>query len=214
MENVPIHRRDETLPISPNAFEKFVYPFEGFPTIVSHVHPRFVICNAALKFGDIETLYAFARAKKGKLHDALLQVTHIYEEWSKALLPNDFCQERNVPKVQPRVKIDRKGKGNVSYAEHPDVDGIPPPPATTIATTSACRSVRAYSIGDETPGDRARDSDLEKAKARVDSIAAKRCLIENTDETNALDYAHLLNRGSSDKTVRLDQLPSPFHDTF
>ena len=213
MGNVPIHRRDETLQISPNAFQKFVYPFEGFPTIVSHVHPRFVICNAALKFGDLKALYAFARGREGELYDALLKVTHIYERWSKAPFPNDFCQERNVPKVQPRIKLDRKGKGDVSYAEPPDVVGFPPPPATTIAATSSCRSVRAYSIADGTPGDRARDSDLEKAKSRVDKIAAKRCLIENTDETNALDYAHVLPRGSSDQTVSLDQLFSAFHDT-
>jgi len=214
MGNVPIHRRDDALPISPNAFEKFVYPFEGLPTIVSHVHPRFVICNAALKFGNIKTLYAFAGRKEGKLHDALLKVTRIYEGWSKVPLPNDFCRERNVPKVQPRVKLDREGKGNASYAEPPDVDGSPPPPAPTITATSSFRSVPAHSIADGTPGDRARDSDFEKAKARVDNLAAKRCLIENTDEANALEYAHLLRRASSDKTVSLDQLLSPFHDTF
>ena len=212
MRNVPIHRRDETLQISPNAFQKFVYPFEGFPTIVSHVHPRFVICNAALKFGDAKALEAFARGEEGELYNALLQVTHIYERWSQVALPNDFCQERNVPRVQPRIKLDRKGKGDVSYAE--PADAFPPPPATTIATTSAFRSVRAYSVADGTPGDRARAADLEKAKSRVDNIAPKRCLIENTDETNALDYAHLLDRGSSDKTVSLDQLHSSFHDAF
>ena len=212
MRNVPIHRRDETLQISSSAFNKFVYPFEGFPTIVSHVHPRFVICNAALKIGDLDALDAFARGEEGELYNALLQVAHIYEGWSNVHLPNDFCQERNVAKVQPRIKIDRKGKGDVSYAE--PADAFPPPPPTTITATSASRSVRAYSIADGTPGDRARDSDLEKAKSRVDNIAAKRCLIENTDETNALDYAHLLDRGSSDQTVSLDQLLSPFHDVF
>ena len=204
MGNVPIHRRDEMLQISPNAFQKFVYPFEGFPTIVSHVHPRFVICNAALKFGDAKALYAFARRKEGELFNALVKVTHIYEGWSNVHLPNDFCQERNV-NVQPRIKLDRKGKGDVSYAEPAD-PFPPPPPPTTIATTSASRSVRSHTIADGTPGDRARDSDLEKAKSRVDKIAPKRCLIENTDVSNALDYAHLLDRGSSDKTVSLDQL--------
>jgi len=211
MGNVPIHRRDETLPISPSAFEKFVYPFEGFPTIVSHVHPRFVICNAALKFGDTEALYAFAGAEHGELYDALLKVTHIYEGWSKVPLPNNFCQERNVPKVQPRVKHDRKGKGDVLYAEPPDVDGFPPPPATA---TSSFRSVPTHSIADGTPGDRARDSDLEKAKARVDNLAAKRCLIENTDKTNVLDYAHLLRRASPNKTVSLNQLFLPSMTPF
>ena len=211
MRNVPIHRRDETLQISPNAFQKFVYPFEGFPTIVSHVHPRFVICNAALKIGDLNALDAFAKGEEGELYNALLQVAHIYEGWSNVHPPNDFFQERNVPKVQPRVKLDRKGKGDVSYVEPPDVVA---PPATSVTATSASRSVRAYSIADGTPGDRARDSDLEKAKSRVDNIAAKRCLIENTDETNALDYAHVLRRGSSDKTVSLDQLFSAFLDAF
>jgi len=104
MKSVPIHRRDETLPISPSAFKKFVYPFEEFPTIVSHVHPRFVICNAGLKFGNVNVLYAFAGAKKGELHDALLKVIHIYEEWSRVPLPNDFCRKKKVPKVRSRVK--------------------------------------------------------------------------------------------------------------
>jgi len=91
---------------------------------------------------------------------------------------------------------------------------FPYPLAATIATTLSFRSEPVHSIADGIPGDRARDSDLEKAKTRVDNVAAKRCLIENTDETNALDYVHLLAWESSDKIVSLDQLFWPFHDAF
>lgn len=202
MKSVPIHRRDETLPISPNAFQKYVHPFEGFPKIVSHVHPRFVICNAAQKLGSLKVLDAFAGGEAGGLRSALLKVSHIYERWSNVELPDDFCQERNVLNVQARITIDRQGKGNGPYAEQSDEEGMGPlAPGITIAATSSCRSVRAYSVANETPGRRARDSDLEKAKGRVDMVAAKRCLLENTDEVNALDYAHVLDRGSSDETL-------------
>ncbi|EDQ98213.1 uncharacterized protein LACBIDRAFT_336173 [Laccaria bicolor S238N-H82] len=201
MRFVPIHRRDETLPLSPNAFEKFVYPFEGFPTIVSHVHPRFVICNAALKCESRETLYAFAKGKEGELFNALARIARIYVGWSRVDLPNDFRKERKVPKVKPREKIDRQVKRdvptNVPNAEHSDDEGVPP----TIAATSAHRSVRAHSLANETPADRAGDFDLKKAKARVDTVAIKRCLIENTDESNALEYAHVLGRRSSNKIL-------------
>ncbi|EDR13614.1 uncharacterized protein LACBIDRAFT_292431 [Laccaria bicolor S238N-H82] len=202
MKNVPIHRRDETLPKSPSAFQTFVYPFEGFPTIVSHVHPRFAIRNAALKLKGRETVHAFARGEEGALYDALVKIISIYEGWSSVDLPNDFRKERNVPKFEPRDKIHQGVKRdvptNVPDAEHSDDEGDAPP---TIAATSAYRSVRTYCLANETPADRAGDFDLKKAKARVDTVAAKRCLIENTDETNALEYAHLLNRGSSNKTL-------------
>jgi hypothetical protein len=52
MLNVPIHRQnsfptDEDKP--PLDFSFYPHPYDDFPVIVSHVHPRFVICNTGAK---------------------------------------------------------------------------------------------------------------------------------------------------------------------
>ena len=40
------------------------------------------------------------------------------------------------------------------------------------------------------------------AKRRVDKVAlSKRCLLENTDESNHLEYAHCLRRSTDDDIV-------------
>lgn len=89
MKQVAIHRRNEAVGInSPGTFKTFVYPYKDFPVIVSHVHPRFVICNSGQKLGDLEKFDAFQKGDK-ELDDRLVKVSLLYYHWTH---PENPCQ--------------------------------------------------------------------------------------------------------------------------
>jgi len=78
---VPIHRQnslptDEDTP--PVDFTLYTHPYYDFPTIVSHVHPRFVICNTGAKLmsptwpDDVGT------------HD-MMMILNIWKAWSQVV---------------------------------------------------------------------------------------------------------------------------------
>ena len=43
----------------PGTFSSYYHPFDNFPTITSHIHPRFVICNIGLKMLNTRNVLAF-----------------------------------------------------------------------------------------------------------------------------------------------------------
>jgi hypothetical protein len=54
---IPIHRQKFPPPDQPmrppaEDFTYYPHPYHGFPTIESHVHPRFIICNSGSKLED------------------------------------------------------------------------------------------------------------------------------------------------------------------
>jgi len=82
---VPIHRQN-SLPIEgapPVDFTLYSYPYHNFPTIVSHVHPRFVLCNAGLKIvQDYDTW-----EKQAVRNDDIANVFDIWTAWCKQVRP-------------------------------------------------------------------------------------------------------------------------------
>ncbi|KIJ97491.1 hypothetical protein K443DRAFT_681518 [Laccaria amethystina LaAM-08-1] len=82
MRQVAIHRRVEGVDINtPGAFKTFIYPFDTFPVIVSHVHPCFVICNSGQKLKDYDKIVAF---RKGDTDQRKKRIARI-QSFSKRL---------------------------------------------------------------------------------------------------------------------------------
>ena len=82
MRLVPIHRQnslptDEDSP--PLDFTLYTHPYHDFPTIVSHVHPRFVICNAGAKLMSPTVWPVDVRA------DDMMKIVNIWKTWSRVV---------------------------------------------------------------------------------------------------------------------------------
>ena len=96
MSQIPIHRQNSppsgplpnpSLPNPPRTedFIHYAHPYRDFPTIESHVHPRFVICNSGLKLhkvggGDL-------------LPNEFLRVLAIWRSWTKPVPSGDFVDK-------------------------------------------------------------------------------------------------------------------------
>jgi len=81
MLQVPIHRQtslptDEDQP--PVDFTFYPHPYENFPVIISHVHPRFVICNTATKFRSPSIVWP-----EDIWNVDLIKIQNIWTVWSK-----------------------------------------------------------------------------------------------------------------------------------
>lgn len=78
---VPIHRQHSP-PIQgkpPVDFTLHSHPYPEFPTIVSHVHPRFVLCNAGAKVVEDFEVWA----KQGVPESVIRKVACIWTAWTK-----------------------------------------------------------------------------------------------------------------------------------
>lgn len=198
MKQVAIHRRTEGIEISsPSAFKTFVYPYEDFPTIVSHVHPRFIIFNSGQKLDKLLKIKAFLKGN-ADVDKRLKDVAKIYHNWIK---PDGTPVKSKSTFAPRRVQPDR-GKTLInSYAEPPE------PPALLIRVPrNVCtppRSVTSETAGEvthDTPEKREQRQTPDKAKIKVVAAAgAEVCLIDNTN--NVLEYAHLLPRNSNFATL-------------
>ncbi|KAF8635004.1 hypothetical protein AX17_004050 [Amanita inopinata Kibby_2008] len=83
MANIAIHRQhrvpDDGTPLTPNDFSTYMYPFDGFPLLTSHLHPRFVILEAGRRLNllDAAVLLLFVTR-----HPILTQVSQIFSAWT------------------------------------------------------------------------------------------------------------------------------------
>ena len=104
MRLVPIHRQksppsnDDKPPLD---FTFYPHPYHDFPVIVSHVHPRFVICNTGAKLIGPTDWPADGRAVD------MLKVLNIWRRWSRAV-------DRGQPDGQAFYMNPRNGNSDVS----------------------------------------------------------------------------------------------------
>jgi hypothetical protein len=47
--------------VDDEAFHIFYYPYNGFPRLVSHIHPKFAIFEAGRKLKELENVFIFSR---------------------------------------------------------------------------------------------------------------------------------------------------------
>jgi len=90
MRQIPIHRQKDPPPDPPmqppaEDFTYHPYPYHGFPTIESHVHPRFIICNSGSKL-DHGMVKWFKGNEMKTVLDDLAMVYDIWNTW-KGLVP-------------------------------------------------------------------------------------------------------------------------------
>ena len=86
MRLVPIHRQnsiptDEDAP--PLDFTLYTHPYHNFPTIVSHAHPRFIICNAGAKLASNLDVHVWS--KQGDWLEEMTMINEIWNAWSKVV---------------------------------------------------------------------------------------------------------------------------------
>ena len=83
-----------------DAFTAHTFPFHQFPEIRSHVHPRFVICNAGAKLAEGFRIYDFSEGRAYLVED-LNKVSEIYKAWTKPRLPSDFPAQKTLRRNKP-----------------------------------------------------------------------------------------------------------------
>lgn len=94
MFGVPIHRQSFPPPPPPASapasdFTYYAYPYHDFPTIISHVHPRFIICNTAAKLeGDLTNWLEFG-AHIPNYAVVLARIQDIWIAWKTAVPKGD-----------------------------------------------------------------------------------------------------------------------------
>jgi hypothetical protein len=220
MRQVAIHRRVEGVDIdTPGAFKPFIYPFDTFPVIVSHVHPCFVICNSGQKLKDYDKIVAF-RKGDAALGARLGKVAELYHHWTQA---HGSYAESTQTSGSSRIQPGREARSVFSYFESPEhVERPPPPVSNPLIPVNPSVSASSVSIPlipvnphnpvtpprstnsqvYDTPEERDYLKTPEKAKAKVVAAAGGAfCLIENINHANALEFAHLLARSASDTLV-------------
>ena len=220
MKQVAIHRRLEGVDINtPGAFKTFIYPFDTFPVIVSHVHPCFVICNIGQKLKDYDKLVAFRKGDKD-LGARLGKVSELYHHWTQA--HGSYAESAQTPNPS-RSQPGREARSVFSYFESPEqhVERPPPPisnpliPVNPSVSSSSVfipripinphnpvtppRSTKSQAY--DTPEERDYLKTPEKAKEKVVAAGGAFCLIENVNNANALEFAHLLARSANDTLV-------------
>ncbi|EDR02510.1 uncharacterized protein LACBIDRAFT_332305 [Laccaria bicolor S238N-H82] len=197
MRQVAIHRRVDDMEISSaSAFKTYVYPYEDFPTIVSHVHPRFVIFNTGQKLDKFSKIKAFFKGN-GDVDKRLKDVVKIYANWMKL---NETHVKFKSTFAPSRVQPDRRKTliTSYAYAEPPE----PPAPLIPVPRhfCTPPRSVISDTGGGvtyDTPEKREQRQTPIKAKEKV--VAAAVCLLDNTNDV--LEYAHVLPRKSDFATL-------------
>ncbi|KAH9015416.1 hypothetical protein EDB84DRAFT_1582187 [Lactarius hengduanensis] len=97
----PIHLCDPPLE---DFFNHYLYPYHDFPTIESHVHPRFIICNSGAKLVAATGLYETTNLK-----DDLVKVQVIWNSWMKAVLTKEFL-EKTSDGADPDIEDDSSEK--------------------------------------------------------------------------------------------------------
>lgn len=102
----------------PGRFYDVYLCIKNLPLIVSHVHPRFVICDCGQKLHDIVGLRSFQKADDPELDARLSKVSEIDDFWTRDLEP-DFesipisghnprtpcCSEHLTPNIRPLLLL-------------------------------------------------------------------------------------------------------------
>lgn len=221
MKQVAIHRRLEGVDINtPGAFKTFIYPFDTFPVIVSHVHPCFVICNSGQKLKDYDKIVAFRKGDT-ELGARLKKVSQLYHHWTQ---DHGSYAESTQTSDPSRFQPGREARSVFSYFESPEqhVERPAPPVSNPLIPVNALVSAPSVFIpripvnhhnpvtpprstksqAYDTPGERDDRKTPEKAKEKAVAAAGGAfCLLENVNNANALEFAHLLARSASDTLV-------------
>src|SRR6266702_1138422 len=71
-------------------FTHHLYPYHDFPTIKSHVHSRFIICNSGSKLKD--DLFSWGKAYETRKDD-LTKVQVIWNSWKHAAPTGEFVKK-------------------------------------------------------------------------------------------------------------------------
>jgi hypothetical protein len=69
----------------PDTFSSYYHPFDDFPTITSHIHPHFVICNIGLKMSNTSNVLAFlvANAIGAKNETVIEKAIKVFRKWTE-----------------------------------------------------------------------------------------------------------------------------------
>src|SRR5260370_31118251 len=92
MWKLPIHRQKSPPRDPPTAedFTYYPYPYHDFPTIESHVHPRFVICNGGPKL--LRDLLDWQKEHETSKDD-LTKVLLVWTAWKETVPSEEFVKE-------------------------------------------------------------------------------------------------------------------------
>jgi hypothetical protein len=73
-------------------FTYYPYPYHGFPTIESHVHPRFVICDSGSKLDSAKDPSQWQKEYETSTRDDLAKVQAIWNTWKTVVPTKEFLR--------------------------------------------------------------------------------------------------------------------------
>ena len=97
MLGIPIHRQKFPPPDPPmrppaEDFTYYPHPYHGFPTLESHVHPRFIICNSGSKLDSAKELFKWQKEYEISTRDDLARVQDIWNSWRRVVPTREFLR--------------------------------------------------------------------------------------------------------------------------
>jgi len=95
MWGIPIHRQKDpppgpSVPLLAEDFTYYPYPYHGFPTIESHVHPRFIICNSGSKLEAASDPFQWQKGHEASTINDLAKVQAIWNSWKEVIPTGEF----------------------------------------------------------------------------------------------------------------------------
>ncbi|GLB35619.1 hypothetical protein LshimejAT787_0211840 [Lyophyllum shimeji] len=136
MRLVPIHRQASPPPTAPEPpsqtdFTYFPHPYHNFPIIASHLHPRFVICDAGRKLRMGLLLFPYMR-QHPSLESEIEKMVEIYNAWTDIDPRNDDAQAFLSSGFSNDGAHDTSSKNNVNHRVRGTRDrwDLTPPRAT------------------------------------------------------------------------------------
>ncbi|PPQ66909.1 hypothetical protein CVT24_008524 [Panaeolus cyanescens] len=165
MENVYITRqRDGIDPPSKDVLDTYFYPFDTFPQIVSHVHPRFAILHCGYMLSSTLALpkgaYDSVMARVPYMEDIMT----LHTQWTNRQLP--YYHKNDPTFILPSSFDDE------SFSDYPasDGDSVATPPRRLREVSNTRRMETLASSFDDNPAhQRPRTKPHGKAKAREDN---------------------------------------------
>ncbi|KAH8980750.1 hypothetical protein EDB86DRAFT_510285 [Lactarius hatsudake] len=117
MRGRPIHRRKDIThqPIRADDFTFYSHPYHDFPTIGSHAHPRFIICNSGSKLDESGLLQWRARETR---KDDLAKVVAIWNSWKQEVPTGEFVEKTSSEDGDPDTIGDHKSEKTARASEH------------------------------------------------------------------------------------------------
>ncbi|KAF8900753.1 hypothetical protein CPB84DRAFT_1778827 [Gymnopilus junonius] len=129
----------------------YSFPYDDFPTIVSHVHPRFVIYHAGYCLSKNWIDFSYPHSK---IRPTFIDIRSIYKLWTQHIPKNDHYFRQHPPHDQRDINDDRSQSSDCTRVERYNWKlGKPAEPLVTPLDRSTLRAFNVLGSGQSSKDD-------------------------------------------------------------